>query len=292
MRQAGVRALLIKGPVLAQFALRAPRICADVDVLVAPTDYEVACATLRQAGWHIRSASFITERTSVHSRTFAHPRWPCDIDVHSSYPGFLADPERVFDHLWASRSVVSLAHIDIDVPSREASAVLLALHSLRGSLRQPRHATELDELRAAPFTPAERDRVRRVIESTHAGREITPILAGSTPPPAGRVQHRSLSERRWAERMQAGSVGAYWWMTALRDARGADRAVVAWRAVWPSRTDLESAHPELRSSGVSRVAERGRRLLRGIRSTPAVVRVILGSGHPPRGRATRETTWS
>ena len=66
-----------------------------------------------------------------HSVTMRHPTWPCEIDVHSYYPGFLADPSVVFDVLWESRTEIVLGGQPIPVGDPAGNAAILALHSLR-----------------------------------------------------------------------------------------------------------------------------------------------------------------
>src|SRR6188768_285867 len=124
-----VRALVIKGPALAEYRLRTPRIAADVDVLVHPDDYKSYTMAIAASGWTERHHLFIADRTAPHSTTFIRDGWPIDIDVHRFFPGFLADPGLVFDILWARRVPRTSGHVRTWVPDRPSSALILGLHS-------------------------------------------------------------------------------------------------------------------------------------------------------------------
>ena len=153
----GIPLLIVKGPSLHRLGLRGQRASSDVDVLLPPGEAEAMCSALRRAGWTERDNGALMSHVSLHSRTFISQTWPCDIDVHCHFPGFLTDPDRVFSALWARRSTIEFAGVPCAVVDRMGGALILALHSLRSTSEQQRHDAELDELIQAPFTASERN---------------------------------------------------------------------------------------------------------------------------------------
>ncbi|QLD12243.1 nucleotidyltransferase family protein [Microbacterium oleivorans] len=271
----GIRVLFLKGPALAHQGLRDRRVSSDVDVLVEPARFDQLCDEILARGWRERPAALIGKLTSIHSRTLLHDRWPCDIDAHRHYPGMLADPSIAFDALWAQHDRLTLGHRSCAVPNRVASIIVLALHSLRGTERQARHAAELEHLRRVPLTSSERDLLAELARRTGTTVTLFEVLTEmGVPVVADPLEQRSAPARRWRERVRSGSYGSYFWFAALRDARGLDRLRIAGEAVWPSRRDLLLSRPETVDTALGRMAARGRRWVRGARSLPRAVRAI------------------
>lgn len=275
VENAGARALLIKGPTLTHQGLRRARTSSDVDVLIEPREFEAVCTALLTFGWHERPVSLIAEVTSVHSRTFLHDAWPCDIDVHRYFPGMLADPSEAFEALWAEKTQLTFASQRCDVPNRIGNVIILALHSLRGTERQGRHAEELDHLIRVPLTLIERNALSQLATATGSAATLIDVLPRLGVDVAVSTEDlKSAPARRWRERVSSGSFGAYFWLAALREAQGVERARIAWRAVWPSNRDLLIERPETRDTPVGRVHARVRRWRRGARSIPRALRVV------------------
>lgn len=104
-KRVGARCLLIKGATLDWHGLRPPRIPADVDLLVAPDEVEPFIDQLEEWGWYVRLGPFTDYPFPHHAVTLIHDQWPCDIDVHRRFPGFLRDPADVFDVLWGAEGI-------------------------------------------------------------------------------------------------------------------------------------------------------------------------------------------
>src|SRR3954452_14707989 len=108
-RRHGIRILFIKGPILGQQGLRDAHASIDVDVLVDPRRVGDLRRGLEELGWAIRVPSNAPQVLALHSATYAHPLWPCEIDVHERFPGFLASPQATFDALWPYRTLATVA---------------------------------------------------------------------------------------------------------------------------------------------------------------------------------------
>jgi hypothetical protein len=271
----GTRILFLKGPALHRQGLRAERTSSDVDLLVEPRLFEHFCASLLAAGWYERPADFITSRTSVHSRTFLRDGWPCDIDVHSHYPGFLSPAADVFEILWADRVRMTFAHKPCDVPDRLASALILALHSLRGKALEARHGRELDELLQVELDARDRDRLAELAVRTRCAATLEEVLPRmGIHLPLTEDERSTADAVRWRRRVASGSHGAYFWIDAFRRGDGRERVAVAARAVWPSREHLLLSRPDVVDTMSGRLKGRIARWGRGIRSLPQAMRAI------------------
>jgi len=274
-RQRDIRVLFIKGDALHSHGLRDKRVSADVDVLVDPSRFGDYLATIETAGWAERPTTFASARFTLHSRTFIKDGWPCDLDVHSYFPGFLADPQVVFDTLYSRRVEFEYAHQKCDVPDRVACALTLALHSLRGTTKQPRHQDELEQLVAhAKLTDDERADAASLALATGCAttlEAVLPRLGVQVKAPSDELTSPEL--RLWRERLAAGSLGSYVWIAVLRRASWRDRPTVAWRAFWPSDHDLLLKESGLPDHLWPKLRARTARFLRGMRSLLPALRV-------------------
>lgn len=271
----GIRALIIKGPTLARQGLREERASADTDVLIEPERFAEFCDLVGAAGWRERPSMLITEHTSPHSRTFVREGWPCDLDVHHRFPGFLADPEDVFDALWERRAVLDFAHQRCAVTDRAGSALILALHSVRSAQQQARHAAELDQLTRVALTAHEKADVAALALATGSAatlEDVWPRLGVEIEAPAGDLASTQL--REWRELVDAGGFGSYFWFRAFRHTRRREWPRLAWRAIWPTDHDLLIARPELPDAFWPKLRGRIARWGRGLRSLPRAVRAI------------------
>lgn len=276
----GVRILMIKGPVPALHGLRPRRVSGDVDVLVEPAGFDRFVSALEDAGWRERPATFASARFTLHSRSLIRDTWPCDIDVHSCFPGFLADPTVVFEALWARRVQVDLAHQSCDAPDRLGSALILALHCLRGGSTDRRYAAELDFLvDAFDLTSSEEHELAALASRTGCEQTLRTVLTRMGVAPdalrtdAGSDRDRAAALQEWERRVVAGG-GAYYWLAAFRRAGARERVVIAARALWPSDRDLLLNHPEISDALAPKLGARVRRYGRGLKSVPAAVRAL------------------
>ena len=131
-QDAGVRALAIKGPIAAHYGLRTSNDCArDVDVIVAPGGVSRLISRLLTLGWEVVEPTEGAMIVPLHSLALRHVMWPCELDIHHAFPGFLNNAAQVFESLWAGRSRVDLAACTIAAPGKPGVYLIEALHDLR-----------------------------------------------------------------------------------------------------------------------------------------------------------------
>lgn len=244
---AGIRILTIKGPAAEHHGLRPARTAADADLLVDPPDVDRFCAALEGRGWRERVSRETPTLIGVHSRTFIHDDWPCDIDVHAWFPGFFAEPTVVFDELWRTRRGLVIGSSAVAIPSRAASAVIAALHALR-NFTVPRHRQEWKWTTAIvrdDFRGGERAEFLDLVtlgRSRWVLRDLLRDVTGDDVEAGGDLT--AEERRRWQAHVDFGADGgaAGWWLSL----RG--RPVRAWpgvlrAAVWVPRADIPRNDP-------------------------------------------------
>lgn len=275
----GIRALIIKGRPLADDGLRAPRVSADVDLLIQPAQFDRYCAAVLEAGWEEFPSTFASAHFTLHSRSFRKSGWPNSFDVHSEYPGFLRGPDVAFDALWETRRTCAFAHRDCQVPSRVANAIILALHSLRGAHEHSRHQSELAELATAHWTDAERTGLTDLAVATGSAGPLQVTLAGwgvSVEPDP--VLERSPAAREWHRKTAEAQGRTASWVLLLAQTPLRRKFEVLARALWPSRADFTTDHPEIPDRAWPLAKARVARWGRGFRRLPSALAAILWRG--------------
>ncbi|QHC59336.1 nucleotidyltransferase family protein [Rathayibacter sp. VKM Ac-2760] len=271
------RALFLKGPGLRFHGLRGEHVSADVDVLVDPADFESFCALLEAGGWSQRRSTFAGTRYTEHSRTLIHPSWPCDIDVHRFFPGFLAPGEVVFDELWRRRVPMPAAGRDCSIPDRAGSLLVLALHALRSRSDNARHARELAHLiEHAALDAEQRADLVALARRTGAEHTLAEVLRAldavpATPAPPVEDPAEAAALAEWTRRVSAGASTGYMWTSIIRRQRGWRRLLTIRHALWPRRADLLRMRPATTDTAAGRTRARLQRLVRG---APAASRAV------------------
>lgn len=263
----GIRALIIKGLSLEHHGLRPGYVSADIDVFVEPDRLDDLLAAIIDTGWQLRPTTTGDRLMTHHSVTVLNASWPNDIDVHSMFPGMLAGPEASFEVLWGRREQVVLAGLPCWIPDRASAMVIWALHSLRGSVRQQRHAGELKQL-VSDALPRLSDRERaelteRIVElgADAPLREVPEFAAliGDRRGPQADGEWEA-----WRGKL-AQTHEASPWLQVLRDARPIEWPWLIARAVWPSARDLAVLDPSMVDTPIGRVQARLRRVGRLLR---------------------------
>jgi len=270
-----VRLLSVKGDSALFYGLRPPRTTADADVLVEPSRAKSFAEALALCGWGPRPASESASAVVTHSVALIHPDWPCDIDVHWTFPGFLGDPGYVFDVLWERRQTMTQAGVEVFIPDRAGAVLISALHSLRTPVQTPRHAEEFRMLVnvCAELSEAERrDIVDLAIQTTavDTARPFLETLGVPLPDPTPSGVNPALDE--WRARVAADGVVGAQALIAARRLAWYRRPAAMWHIIWPSERDFRIDHPEVAPGRGPLLRARFARFGRGIRQIPAILR--------------------
>lgn len=265
-----VRTLLIKGLVANAHRLRGPYQPSDVDVMVEPSGFDKFVSALEQKGWERRFSRPVPGVLPEHSTTLVHDAWPCDIDVHSYFPGFFADPPTVFNELARTAVEMTFANVPVSAAGYAASIAISALHAGRHP-QSPRHKAEYAELvdRAKKMSDTDRrdlDRLARVCRAETTLADILVIANLRVDP--------DLSAResaRWDLFVATHEAGATsGWMFELmsqRTPRGA--AHVFRRAILPRPSEVRTEVGRGVTGTTSLVSYYLRRLRRGLHAAPS-----------------------
>ena len=270
----GVRSLLIKGAGLEELGLRSQRTSSDVDLWIDPRRFDDVLGALAKRGWVERPRWRLSDAMTTHSVSLLHPGWSCDIDVHRSFPGFLAPPQHVFDVLWSRRMEVDRAGIRCAMPDRASSAAILALHSLRSSPTEPRHLNEYRDLVARLAHADDVVLVRQIADVAHATGSVGPLepLLRAIGAEVPGFDTSDPAYREWIAHVNAGNNVTAVFAQRWARAPWVERPRMLALALWPSNAELRLAQPH-RHLGFGALAwERCKRLVRNARSLPILVR--------------------
>lgn len=267
----GARTLAIKGSVLAEHGLRAPRVSADIDVLVHPDDVARFVEGMEAAGWRRAPESRIPRFLEHHSVNLLNDHWPMGIDAHVYFPGFLADRADVFEELWERRTTLPCAGRDVPCTDLGGSAAIAALHHLRAPAL-PANVTAFEALveRAEQvFDEQSRTELATLAERTGSVRTLQPFLdrieVRATP------QHPA-EESGFGDWERATTTHAHlaWW-PALRSRPLREWPGFVWHAVMLDDDELRAYHgDQTETTPLWRL--RVRRWRRVVRRLPAVLR--------------------
>jgi len=260
----GIRVLLVKGLALVGRGLRGPHPSSDTDFIIEPGQADTALRALGEARWKRRDMSCAGARASRHSTTLTRDDWPTDLDMHAGFPGLLTHKDDSFERLWERREPLTVAGCTVWVPDRASSIVIWALHSLRGTVTQARHAEELRRIREVvlpELSEAERHELAdRIVElGADEPLRVVPEFAEIIGDRHGTLTPGALEE--WRAKV-AQAQEATPWLQVLREARWSERPWLFFRAVWPSAHDLRLIDEALVDSPFGRVQSRGRRAWR------------------------------
>lgn len=276
---AGVRVLFLKGPVAAAQGLRpSSHVSSDVDVLCLPGDRAAMESGLRARGWRLRPVSTAAREFTTHSITFIHDTWPCDIDLHTAFPGLLATPETSFEALWSRREEHRLAGVTALTPDRVAQFLILLLHGLR-SPDLARNSIEIARARSMyrnDLTSTERSELLDLVARTEAAEPTEEFFRSVgeqvTVPPKPSPGYVLWKLKTAPSRTES------WLMYALA-LRGRRRLRVLFRAVVPTAADMYADHPESANGRRELIAAHLHRLLRAARLTPRAMATVLRARH-------------
>lgn len=266
----GVRSLSVKGPVLAQQNLRSPRVSSDADVLVDPDRIDDFVGALRRRGWEERFVADVPRILDNHARTLFHKNWPCDIDVHHGFLGFLASEREVFEALWERRRTTLIAGTPVICADPVANSAMLALHCLR-EMHIARNQVELAELVTAwADSREELDREELLSLATRTGsvETLRPFLyrIGIDAPVVPFDRARLAAWMLHASSVEAGRAAA--WLAAIGNASWRDRPRLFAHAILPPAAEYRLEHPEIGPTRLDLSRAILRRGANGLRALP------------------------
>lgn len=266
-REAGVRVLAIKGPVVAIQGLRAPRSSADIDVLVHPEELRAFADRMRALGWYDAVEPSGPRLIAAHSANLLHDHWPLGIDVHHYFPGFLADPGTVFDRLWDRRVEVELAGVPVPACDPVGQVAVVALHLLRS--HPDGRSPVLEDLRdrtLQTLSPAQLEELVELAVDTESAWPLRPFLLElgcGLDDPEKPTDAAALAA--WNTATLA--VEAEGWLRLLAEAPARRWPRIVWHAVMLTDEEL-LAHHQLTRDEANLRRLRWQRLRRGLAAVP------------------------
>ncbi|HEY3529238.1 MAG TPA: glycosyltransferase family 4 protein [Nocardioides sp.] len=283
----GVRVLFIKGPVADQQGLRTRHVSVDVDVMVDPAQRDLLGDGLSSLGWADEDPHTSPRVLPLHSWTYRHPQWPCELDVHDRFPGFFAEPQTVFDTLWARRTEASIATRTVPTPDVAGHTLILALHALRDPDRSF-HRSALDDVLGKAGSRFDESGLVDLATLAHAlgaADTAAPFLSRLGAPPVGVGTTSEADLRVWNLRTMGGGRAAVSWVEELRRRPWRARPQFIWYALMLSEKELRLADPSLPEGRKAVLGARARRLRRGLGAVPSAVAQVRRA----RGRGAETT---
>lgn len=280
----GIRALIIKGRYAAEQGLRAPRVALDVDVLVDPGHSPRLIAALAERGWQPRPEDPDDAIFPTHSRSLIHRSWPCDIDVHTRFPGFEVAPAAAFDAIWDTRVGAVAAGASMWIPNPTATLLIVALHGLRTPSKGNERA-DLALLAKRARHLVDGPAALALADRTGSLGALAPFLRQAYPDLVPDAVPRPSAE--WVLRSRAPD-SATVRLIALRQARWRERPRLLLRALHPSRAALAAVNLDALATDTAGLRRlRRRRRLAALRRLPSIIREYRDYEHE-RSRHARE----
>ena len=157
LREEGIRAILLKGPVTAAWLYSddAFRDYTDIDLLVSPEEFERAARTLERLGYRDKLTDRLPNEVPPHAREFrlersslasGATRLPAGlwIDLHWSFQGINAPAQEFWALVAESTETMPISRTEVEVPSDPIRALLLALHAARSGAEVGQPLVDLD----------------------------------------------------------------------------------------------------------------------------------------------------
>jgi hypothetical protein len=269
-----IRALAIKGHVLDTQGLRDPSNPIDVDILVDPSGYEAMLAALAAFGWRTESSTVAVRKVSSsdkHSATLFHEEWPISLDVHRYFPGFLGNPQDVFEALWERRVTARVATVDVRAIDPVGHAALQALHLGRTPREAATHAamTDLVNRTRRVLGDAGLNELSVLATAVGADESLAAFLTrvGAPEPTSSNVPARA--HRQWQLRTEAPP--QIRWLNHIGQLRVREWPLGLWHALMLTNDEIDAYH---REAGQSRASARWQRIRRAAVGIPAALALL------------------
>ena len=280
-RDRGVRVMFIKGAAAVEQGLRPAQGSVDVDALVDPARLQVLRDGLVELGW-IDENPYSTPTAASYSRTHRHAAWPCELDLHTTFPGLYAPEQDTFERLWSRRDRVGVATCEVPCPDRQAHALILALNSLR----EPADAGKRQQLDDLVSRISESFDAQALSELGELARDIgaadtaAPFLAAVGARNAGLGTTAAADLHAWRLRTQAAWRTATW-LEGLRHEPLRGLPAYLWNAVFLSEAELRMADPTMAPGRLPLFRARAHRIRRGLGDLPTALRQVRNIHRDP-----------
>ncbi len=245
-------------------------------MLVDPERKADLAALLEQHGWYVAVPPTSAQILTLHSSTYRHPTRPCEIDLHDRFPGFLADPQQVFEVFWARRVDPTFAGREIPCCDVLAHATIAALHALRDPDLE-RNQADLDYLVEALGRQLDdhgRTELAQLAQETGSAETLQPVLSRLGVAVAGERSAAPADLVAWRTRTASTGVKTVPWLaelarTPLRQLPG--RLVHAFLL---TEAEIRDAQPQAAPGRWGLFRARLRRLAWGLRDLPRAVSIV------------------
>jgi hypothetical protein len=268
-----VRALLIKGAPATALGMRAHRPSVDVDLWVEPAGFSSYQSRLEECGWRVKPGPATGDGWG-HAVTLLSDEWPCAIDLHRRFPGFLTDDSTAFELAWRGRTQARAGHVEVAVPGRVVAAAITVLHAARSMLITETAGDRTCALAAArAFTADERVELEELVTTTRSAEPLQLLLA-ATGCPASVQPAASAQLDEWRIRLRAQSYPVGPWLVALRQASWRRRLSLLMAAARPVDQDYaDVAADHTRYGAMRATVHRWRRGVRMVRDSAVLFRL-------------------
>jgi hypothetical protein len=144
LRAAGLRSILIKGPVLVRwlYGSESARTSSDVDLFVDPATADIAEAALRELGYERAATGIGVAERPRHASTLTRFGSP-EVDLHTTVVGVGASRVKTWSELSERTMMDTLGGAHVEVPGVDARLLLLALHAAQHGEREPQPLHDL-----------------------------------------------------------------------------------------------------------------------------------------------------
>ncbi|MEA2273341.1 MAG: hypothetical protein QOI98_2049 [Solirubrobacteraceae bacterium] len=144
-RAEDIRSLLLKGPATTRWLYDegTARLYRDVDVLVAPADFDRAEALLARLGLSYHLDAVAPDEQVAHARRWMRQGHVVSLDLHRTLPGVGVDARRTWDVLSERTERCDVGGVDAETLAEPGRALLLALHAASHGIRASQPLADL-----------------------------------------------------------------------------------------------------------------------------------------------------
>ncbi|MFY9580038.1 MAG: nucleotidyltransferase family protein, partial [Gaiellaceae bacterium] len=151
IRNASIRSILLRGPAFALWLYQdGTRSYSDVDLLVAPEDFERAERVLSELGF-ARSA---IPPPAGHAQLLSRSRDSAAVDLHRAIVGIGVPENEAWSVLAACTEAIPVGGADVDVLRPHARAMVVVLHAAQHGVGKPKPLEDLSRV-LGKFTKAD-----------------------------------------------------------------------------------------------------------------------------------------